>query len=167
MKIQEFKTLSENEKVQLVNERLGELVEQKMGLKNFKNEKLDFNYTTAVKELAALGYARTKDAFEKEVKLSAHEISFLKNLAYGYEFVMSRKNAEPVVKRRLDDQVVTTSVRMHSKVWKRFQEFAKDWNIYNSVDIMASALEEYMNQFDFDSYDDLVAKTKIVEDEKK
>lgn len=164
MKIEDFKTLSETEKVNLVNERLQELKKDGKTTKLFKSEKLDFSYATAMKEMESLGYSRSGNSFEKEVKLTEDEIRRLKNLSYGYEFVMKRTEYQPRVVRRVNDNVATTSVRMYNKVWKRWQAFAGDWSIYNSVDLMATALEEYMDRHSFEDYETLVDHGKIKED---
>lgn len=164
MNKEDFKTLSEVEKVDLINERLQELKKNGQNTKLFKNEKLDFSYAFATVEMEKLGYARNKDSFEKEVKLTEREIMQLKNLTYGYEFVMKEIQDQPKVSRRQNDNVVTTSVRMYNKVWKRWQAFATDWSIYNSVDLMATALEEYMDRHAFEDYDTLVKQGKIKED---
>jgi len=167
MNIAEFRALPEEEKVQLVNERLQELREQGKKTTVFKNDKLEFSYSTALKEMEKNNYGRNGDKFEKELKLTDYDIRQLKNLVYGYEFVMSQKEEQPKVKRRPDDQAVTTSVRMYNQVWKRWQEFSKEWSIYNSIDMMASALEEFMDKHGFEDYETLVEQGRIKEDDKK
>lgn len=167
MRIDEFRALEAEEKVRLVNERLQELKEAGKGTKEFRSDKLEFSYATAIKEMENLGYARNGNVFEKEVKLSEYEIRQLKNLAYSYEFLMRRIEDQPKVRRRNDDQAVTTSVRMYNKVWKRWQEFSKEWSIFNNIDLMASALEEYMDRHAFEDYDTLALQGKIKEDDKK
>lgn len=164
MNKEDFKALSEAEKVELINERLQELKKDGQTTKLFKSEKLDFSYAFAMKEMETLGYARNGNSFEKEVRLTEDEIRRLKNLSYGYEFVMKRTEYQPKVIRRVNDNVTTTSVRMYGKVWKRWQAFANDWSIYNSVDLMATALEEYMDRHSFEDFETLVLQGKIKED---
>ncbi|WCK57199.1 hypothetical protein PP175_28845 (plasmid) [Aneurinibacillus sp. Ricciae_BoGa-3] len=166
MNLDEFRALSEPQRVQLVNDRLKELKEAKKGIKEFKSRSLEFSYPTAVKEMEVLGYAREKDAFVKEYKLTEQEVMMLKNLRYNYEFVMKRFDDQPKVKKRNDDQPTTTSVRVYTQVWKRWQEFSKEWSIFNSIDLMASALEEFMDRHGFESYDTLVQEGKIQEKER-
>jgi hypothetical protein len=164
MNKEDFKALNEREKVELINERLQELKKNGQTTKMFKSENLDFSYAFAMKEMETLGYARNGNSFEKEVKLTESEIRELKNLAYGYEFVMKRTEYQPRVIRRANDNVTTTSVRMYNKVWKRWQAFAGEWSIYNSVDLMATALEEYMDRHTFEDFETLVEQGKIKED---
>lgn len=163
MKIKEFRALSETERVELVNKRLAELKGEGKGTKEFKSDSLEFSYATAIKEMETLGYARNGNEFEKEVKLSEREVLMLKNLCYGYEFVMKQIEDKPEAHKRADDQATTTSVRMYNKVWKRWQSFADEWSIYNSIDLMASALESYMDKFGHPDYDTLVEQGKIKE----
>lgn len=163
MKIQEFRGLTADKQVELVNNRLAEIKENSLTVNEFKNDILEFSYSTAIKEMEKLGYAREKDKFEKELKLTEYEIRMLKNLAYGYEFCMKHIEEEPKVSRRPNDQLTTTSMRVYNKVWKRWQEFSKEWGIYNSVDLMASAMEQYMDKHQFSGYDELVKQGKIKE----
>lgn len=167
MKIEEFRGLSEIERVDKVNERLKELKEQGLGTKQFKSEKLEFSYATAIKEMELIGYGRNGNRFEKELKLTEHELILLKNLAYNHEFVMSQKQEQPKVKVRPDDQATTTSIRMYNQVWKRWQAFSQEWPIYNSIDLMASALEEFMDRHDFEDFETLMKQGKIKDNEKK
>lgn len=167
MKIKEFRDLAELEKVELMNTRLKELKEQGLTTKEFKSEVFEFSYATALNEMEKIGYGRNGNVFEKELKLSDYDVRVLKNLVYGYEFMMNAKQEEPTVKRRKDDHVVTTSVRMHNQVWKRWQEFSKEWGIYNSIDLMASALEEYMDKHDFEDYETLVKQGSIKDESSK
>jgi UTP-glucose-1-phosphate uridylyltransferase len=163
MKIEEFRALSEAERVTLINERLAKLKGEGKGTKEFKGDSLEFSYATAIKEMESLGYARNGNSFEKEIKLSEYDIIKLKNLVYGYDFMMKQLQEKPEVNKRPDDQATTTSVRMYNKVWKRWQSFADEWSIYNSIDLMASALESYMDKFEHPDYDTLVDQGKIKE----
>ena len=147
MKIEEFRSLEDSIKVEMVNKRLEELAKDKKTTKDFKNESIDFSYTTATNEMENIGYSRKGKVFQKEINLSAKEIALLVDLAKNYEFLMQKMTDKPDIKLRKDDKINTTSVRMYAEVWGRWQEFAKEWPIYNSVDLMASALEEYMNKF--------------------
>lgn len=161
MKLVEFRGLAESEKVRTVNERLKELKEQGLGTKQFKSQALEFSYATAIKEMEVIGYGRNGNSFEKELKLTDREVLLLKNLAYSHEFVMREKRDQPKVERRPDDKAVTTSVRMYSQVWKRWQSFSQEWPIYNSIDLMASALEEFMDKHSFEDFETLVEQGKI------
>lgn len=163
MKIDEFRALSEAARVSLVNERLIQLKDNGKTNKEFKSDVLEFSYATAVKEMESLGYGREKNSFDKHLRLSEEEIILLKNLAHSYEFVMNLKEEKPNVKERKDDEIITTSIRMYNKLWKRFQAFSNQWSTLNSTDIMASALEEYLERHDFEDYETLVQQGKIVE----
>lgn len=163
MKIEEFRTLNESEKVKIINKRLDELAKEGKKTKEFKCDEMEFSYTTAVREMEKVGYARNNNKFEKEYKLTEREIMMLKNLSYGYEFMMARKEDEPKVKRRTEDTISTTSIRMYADVWSRWQQFSKEWGIYNSVDLMASALESYMDRYDFEDIETLREQGKIKE----
>lgn len=163
MRIDEFRALTESEKVDLINKRLEDLRQKNEGTKQFKNDILEFSYATAMKEMTELGYARNGNVFEKEIKLSEHEVRLLKNLAYSYEFVMREQQDQPKVQKRNDDQVTTTSARVYNKVWKRWQSFCSEWSIFNAVDLLASAMENYMDKQNFEDYDTLVAEGKIKE----
>lgn len=163
MKIEEFRKLEDNKKIELVNKRLEELIQEKKSTKQFKCKDLEFSYQTATREMERMGYAREGNKFEKEVKLTEREIILLKNLAYNYNFIMEKVEDEPKVKRRNNDTISTTSVRMYSDVWSRWQQFSKEWSIYNSVDLMASALEEYMDKYFFEDIETLREQGKIKE----
>lgn len=163
MDIDDFRLLNEEEKVELVNERLKELKENNKTIKDFKYKDLDFTYVMALKELQELGYAKCGDEFKKEVKLTEDEVIKLKNLCSGYEFVMKRINDQPKIHRRPGDGISTTSVRVYNKVWERWKAFTSDWSIYNSVDLMATALEKYMDTYDFEDYETLLKQGKVKE----
>lgn len=167
MKIHEFRELKEEEKVQLANKRLAEMKEQGLDTKQFKSEMLEFSYATLMSEMQKINHGRVGNEFVKELKLTEYQLTLLTNLADGYEFVMREQVDEPKVYRRPDDSISTTSVRMYNQVWKRWQEFSKEWGIYNSVDLMASALEEMMNKHNFEDYETLVAQGKIKPEKKK
>lgn len=160
MKLDEFKSLEESKKVELINKRLGELLKEKKSTKEFRCSDLDFSYTTATREMEKLGYAREGKQFTKEFKLTEREITKLKALADIYESIMQLKKDKPEVKKR-DDVLTTTSMRMYNDVWTRWQCFTREWNIYNSPDLMASALEDYMNKFDFEDLETLKKMGKV------
>ncbi|MDF2879973.1 MAG: hypothetical protein K0R54_530 [Clostridiaceae bacterium] len=161
MNLSEFKQLSEKEKVDLVNQRLLELKECGRTIKEFRSETLNFTYPTAMKMLMELGFAKDKDIFTKDVKLTEEEISRLKTLANSYEYYMKHKQFQPEVTKRSDDVITTTSARVYKKVWKRWQCFCQEWSIFNAIDMMASALEEYMDKYGFEDYRTLIIQKKI------
>lgn len=163
MRIDEFRALTETEKVKLINKRLEELKEKNEGTKQFRSDILDFSYATAMKEMTELGYARNGNVFEKELKLTEHEVRLLKNLAYSYEFVMKEQQDQPKVQKRNDEEITTTSARVYNKVWKRWQSFCSEWSIFNAVDLLASAMEDYMDKQNFDDYETLMQLGKIKE----
>lgn len=158
MKIEEFRQLTEEEKVQKINERLLQLNREKKGVNLFKCDDLEFSYQTATRIMQDLEYAKDGIEFKKEFKLNEKEILMLKNLAQNYEFMMKEKVDKPEVIRRPADRVNTTSVRMYNDVWSRWQLFCKEWSIYNGLDLMASALEEYMDKHDFPDLETLKNK---------
>lgn len=160
MKLDEFRSLEESKKVELINNRLGELLKEKKSTKEFRCGDLDFSYTTATREMEKLGYAREGNQFTKEFKLTEREITKLKALVNVYESIMQLKADKPEVQKR-DDVLTTTSVRMYADVWARWQCFSKEWSIYNAPDLMASALEDYMNKFDFEDLETLKKMGKV------
>ena len=125
MKIEDFRKLDDTKKVELVNKRLEELIQEKKSTKQFKGGDWEFSYQTAKREMEKMGYAREGNQFTKEVKLTERDIILLKNLAYSYEFIMERVEDAPKVKRRINDTINTTSVRMYNDVWSRWQQFSK------------------------------------------
>lgn len=160
MKLDEFRSLEESKKVELINKRLGELLKERKSTKEFRCNDLDFSYTTATREMEKLGYAREGNQFTKEFKLTQAEITRLKALSNIYESIMQLKEDKPEVQKR-NDVLTTTSVRMYADVWARWQCFSKEWSIYNAPDLMASALEAYMDKFDFEDLETLKKMGKV------
>lgn len=163
MKIEDFRKLDDNKKVELVNKRLEELIKEEKSTKLFKCNDLEFSYQTATREMVKMGFAREGNEFKKKVTLTERDVMLLKSLAYNYENIMGRVEDAPNVKKRSADTINTTSVRMYTDVWSRWQQFSKEWSIYNSIDLMASALEEYMDKYAFEDIETLKEQGKIKE----
>jgi len=166
MKLDDFRVLKEDEKVELTNNRLKQLKDGGLTTKDFRSAELEFSYTSAYKEMESLGYVRHGDVFVKSKgspSLSDSDITALKQMIADYESRGQKQESELKVVRRTDDTVTSTSVRVHKQVWQRFQAFLKEWSIYRSADVVSLALEHFLDQYGFDNYESLMNQGKIEE----
>lgn len=160
MKKEEFLLLPITEQVQSINRRIDELKKENKTTKQFKNEEFEFSYSTAVRILDEYGYARDGEKFIKELRLTSDDVVKLKNLTYLYNSLILPEK-KPDIKRRPDDELTVTSMRMYSNVLLRWQCFCEDWNIFNSPDLIATALEKYMDDLGYDDFEILEKEGKV------
>lgn len=175
MKFQEFKSLSTDEQIELLTNRLNEI----KGLKgrmdeNFKNEIFEFDLSN-IRKSPELGYkvanyavhkidepvvkSKQKNVKEQKVvkqkqsvvkdeniELTKDEIMFVKELFKNkQDFVKTKQTL--FVPQMLGDKK-TTGISVYVELWERWGKFKKKHQMYSGTDLLALALEEFMEKYD-------------------
>lgn len=177
MKLQEFKALPLDELLLRLNSHLlslrsiGGRLEDK-----FKNDEFDFSYSALKKSEKSIGikvdganYQAFKlgdtppvvDSQQKSVKqsqrivgddipaLTKEEILFVKSLFKGQQNPV--KTQQNLWVPQMKGKKKTTGIYVYEDVWKRWAEFKKQYPMYSGTDLMALALEEFMDKYGSDS----------------
>ena len=132
-----------------------------MGHWNCHQQRIEQGIELGKKDGLEQGKAEEKIEIAKELlKMKLNDEDIAKATGLTSNEIMQLKEDKPEVKKR-DDVLTTTSMRMYNDVWTRWQCFTKEWNIYNSPDLMASALEAYMDKFNFEDLETLKKMGKV------
>ena len=177
MKMADFKALSLEEGLTKLNNHLLSLKQLEGRLEdNFKTGAFDFSYSLLKKNAADLGivvdgkhyvaYALgdeppvqqdvVKQGFKDIVKvqqtLTNDEIAFVKEL-----YAKSQRNNEQqffvndkpmlVVPVMVGDKK-TTGISVYTEQWDRWSAFKKKYQMYSGTDLLALALEEFMEKYE-------------------
>ena len=168
--IEDFKQMTDKEKCDLINKQF-----ENCNTKNFKSGEISFTWSQAEKILEttsiskidkkymtseeAMLYLQKKQELVEE--LDNEEIKKVRQLLndevfgkllklasnYNYIFDYIIKEDKKIKIRETSDEVITTSTRLYKTTSERWKAFTKKQK-YNAVDIMNTALLEFMDKYE-------------------
>ena len=171
MKMKEFKELTTEEQLKLLNNRLSEVKNVRGSLEvKFPNEILEFSYSTLRKAFGELGikvtnYVAYKNDKETEVvddvekpvvktkqeivkdenlSLTNDEILFVKQLFKEKQSVVNSE--QTLTMQTFVGPKKTTGISVYTEIWEEWNEFKKKFP-YSTTDLMAMALKEFMQKY--------------------
>ena len=95
--------------------------------------------TSSIKDLRALisANSKIKERIVSEVISQFHPIHILIRSDDGLSIKINLPEAE----------TIRTTIRINESTWNRFKKFAEEHKEFNQQDLMAQALEEYMDKY--------------------
>lgn len=183
MKMADFKVLSRDEQITMLNNHLLSLKQLEGRLEdNFKRGDFDFSYSLLKKNAADLGivvdgknyvaYAagdeppakqvavkpkqdvvkQTSDIVKSQQTLTDDEIAFVKELFAKSQLNNEQQfvvNGKPMlVVPTMVGAKKTTGISVYVEQWERWTQFKQKHSMYSGTDLMAMALQEFMDKYD-------------------
>ena len=174
MKMADFKALSLEERLTRLNNHLLWLKQLEGRLEdNFKDGEFDFSYSLLKKNASDLGifvdgkryvaYATgdeppaqqdivkaKQDVVKAQQTLTIEEIKFVKQLFADHknneqQFFVNGKSM--LVVPTMVGEKKTTGISVYIEQWERWTAFKERYNMYSGTDLMAMALEEFMDKY--------------------
>lgn len=169
MKMADFKALSREEQITMLNNHLLSLKYIDGRLEdNFKTGEFDFSYSLLKKNAKELGIvvdgknyvaydtgdepSAQQDVVKAQQTLTIEEIEFVKKLYADHQNNNNEQqffvNDKPMlVVPTLIGEKKTTGISVYIEQWKRWTAFKERYNMYSGTDLMALALDEFMDKY--------------------
>lgn len=177
MKMAEFKALSIDEQITKLNKHLSNIKNMPGRMDtNFKNDEFEFSYSLLKKDAKKLGIVvdgkqylayklgekapavngkqdvvktekvvKEQNNVEEKLHLTKDEILFVKDLFNKQELVKSKQT---LFLPTFNGAKKTTGISVYVEIWERWGEFKKRYPMYSGTDLLALALEEFMEKYD-------------------
>ncbi|MDO4536510.1 MAG: hypothetical protein Q4B63_11995 [Clostridium perfringens] len=175
MELREFEKLTHEEKFRVTQDRLWELKKEGKGTKEFKNEQVDFSYTTAMNKLdnkyklnqsdyclieklslSEIGGndLRGIDNIELEslvTKIIENKLSDLRENQPKEKILNEDYTKNVIVQKRRSKELKKMTITISADVHERWRDFCEELGIYNNIDLLNTAITSYLDSVNFKS----------------
>lgn len=168
MKINEFRNLPLEDKLQKANKRLQELHNSGLFTNNLRCDELDFTYKSLSYELQKYGYTFDRTSYQfvvasdiesaattavktarqdKSDHLTLDEIKAVRELLKTFKNDVNNGSLEDLIASNANDESKSATVKIRSGIYEKWQDYCKSYGYYNNQDLITAALVHLMASY--------------------